>query len=279
MDAIVQRTRLAMNLQLLSALFMLWTLQHEEIDVIGVGMSATDECTFFSSRLELPAQFKTFIRYELADGTAYDKRGLIGSTRVDHILGIQGSITSNFTEEFNEISDDAGRESLYESLSHLRSAIQRIENAHSRTGLPPHVTLAQLDEALKTSVRLPVINESVSVSSAVFVFGTALLALSAYLLSCSQAIRVAAATKKDEKGNDWLFFHPGWLGPTLGVIWLAAPPLALLVMAIVHSATSWYLYLSVSATVAIVLLVFRNAITARKCIVGELKAREETDTG
>ena len=99
----------------------------------------------------------------------------------------------------------------------------READPQSKRGL----SVAQLDDELARAggVHVPYVEERLPGNLAVALISIALAGPYLFLLSLCNAISSAIAAADDASGSDWLFFHPGRLGPTLGTLWLLGPAL------------------------------------------------------
>jgi hypothetical protein len=110
-----------------------------------------------------------------------------------------------------------------ESVAPLERSFAQLERIYNKSGLRAGDTLGNLIDKTKAVVRIPVINEYLEIRTAFNVFAVGAGVLLIYLLSCVVTLQHVAKSDRSAKGMDWVFFHRGLLGPTIGSVWLLVP--------------------------------------------------------
>ena len=87
--------------------------------------------------------------------------------------------------------------------------IERIEHLH--------------DKAIPR-VKLMVVDLELPATRAVSYLGVGLLPVFLYLVSTSGALKKVSGSETNP-AKDWIFFHPGCLGPSLGMLWVSCIPM------------------------------------------------------
>lgn len=262
MKELVDRVHASMNLLLVATVLVLWALS-SDTDVVAVAKQIADggakvlqsaliEPTDNASLLFLSRYTGTGLEQTVArvdrEGFDADRDALLKSTKVETILGIYEALGPSSTARLQSelerkkqeyearegipVSGRAMMDAVFAGLKKIpdptelevRKALGALRDTYARSELPRDATLGELSEKVKAQVDLPVVDLSVPVEKAVYVFSTGSTILLLYIVSSVRAIRFWTERHRGaEEGGDWIFFHPGWLGPVLGIAWLSAP--------------------------------------------------------
>ena len=110
------------------------------------------------------------------------------------------------------------------ALVRIEKNVARIEAAYWDSNLAEeNPTVGWIEKSDR--VRIPFLKSSAPVKVALKGYEIASLSILLFLLSVTCAIHKRVEGKKENggDGSDWIFFHPGLVGPTLGALWLLLP--------------------------------------------------------
>ena len=110
-------------------------------------------------------------------------------------------------------------EKVEHHLANLRWQVEKLE-------LSPTATLADVAHAVRPQIAIPGLG-SVPMAIGVAFSIIALLCVYFYLISLLRALRESIEQERFSEINNWLFLHPGWMGPLLGMFWLTMPIISL----------------------------------------------------
>ena len=96
-----------------------------------------------------------------------------------------------------------------------------------RLDLGPAATLEDVAREARPRIAIPGSGQTLPMAGAVALSSVGLPCLYLYLVSLLRALREAIDQQEVRNNGDWIFFHPGWLGPVLGLVWLSLPLAAL----------------------------------------------------
>ena len=105
-------------------------------------------------------------------------------------------------------------------LAELEWQIERLE-------LGPTATLMEVANEARPRIAIPGSGQSIPMAAGVALSITGLACVYLYLVSLLRALREAMREYDSAMSGEWLFLHPGLLGPTLGLLWLLMPFAAL----------------------------------------------------
>lgn len=98
---------------------------------------------------------------------------------------------------------------------------------HTGSELGPLVTLADVVRAARPQLSIPGSGQSVPMAMGVAMSIVGLTCVYLYLASWHRTLRQAIGHDDLSQAKEWIFLHPGWLGPTLGFCWLTLPMVSL----------------------------------------------------
>ena len=204
MKELVQRNRLAMNLLLVATLAMLWALRSVGVEPLETARAIYD--WGMKAQVELPKEQQ--IDLQLVDpeaGFYFLPRDIL--QKADAVIRLLEAL---------------GLEYHWSERSYLVDSTRALRAQVRESGVAEDATFEELRAALKPRVSLSSIEISASIAELLFGYLGAALALLLLLISNAAAMRLRI-TQGDHAGYDWLFFHPGFLGPGLCIIWLMSP--------------------------------------------------------
>jgi len=126
----------------------------------------------------------------------------------------------------NVWENPGARKDLESWITLLMEQVPKIQRIYLSSGLGDKSTIGDLEQALKQTVRVPVINETVPVEPALLVIGIGIVFLLLYLVSLLLSLRTAIGST-DGIPRDWIFLHSGPIGVPLGIGWISLPFLVL----------------------------------------------------
>lgn len=96
-----------------------------------------------------------------------------------------------------------------------------------RLDLGPTATLMDVAREARPRITIPGSGLTIPMAGGVALSIVGFTCVYFYLVSLLRALRDALDDEDISTARDWLFFHPGWLGPLLGLVWLSLPLVAL----------------------------------------------------
>ncbi len=261
MESLADRARAVMNLILLGTIALLWAVTRPSPEVLGLSQRIL-EYEWWPNGVTLSEPTKRYRGYVFADDAPFDRDTLVRQVRIGDLAGLLTPIT---VQQSIEVTGEARPDKLAK-LEELAVSVRAFDAIYRDSGLSSDATVADLERVAKPRIELPIVEASVVTSEAVRSIAIAMLPMLLYLVSISQAIRFNVVDRQADPSEaaDWLFLHPGYLGPALGIAWLLFSPILLLIAA-ARGIMSWYFALPVAVVlVGFVGLMLRPTLKSRR---------------
>jgi hypothetical protein len=234
MDSIAKNVRFDMHLILIASVLVAFPLLHSAPDIVGSGVTIANQIVSLShswrgdlfevfdpeTRLQLQ-QYHRGVHSEDAPLTPEGQRLSVGAMRVDHLLKLRSLLTPRALSQQDVVIPTEGEYLV--DLEILRGFLSQINEVYQETIFPESATFDQLAEAVRGRVTVPVVGRIAYVEDAVPIIAVALGVVFLHLISLIKALKAAVERGAEAGGFELVWFHPGWLGVTLGVLWLEAP--------------------------------------------------------
>jgi hypothetical protein len=234
MDSIVKNIQFNMRLILIGCLLIAFPLFYTPPDIIGIGVATLNQVVRLSHHWrgdlfdvfdrEISQQLEQYHRglhSEDAPLTLESQRFLVSEMRVDQIVKLRSFITPRELS-LQDIVIPSDREYPV-NIDVLRRSLSQINDVYQETLYPQSATFLQLSESIRGRVTVPVIGRTVYIEDALLIIAAALIFVFLYLISLVGALMAAVKREEESDAMEFIWFHPGWLGITLGILWLAAP--------------------------------------------------------
>lgn len=221
MENLVARARISMLVLLVGVGGLVWAALESTPDVVALGRRVAENIDWMRREV-LPEDLKTYRRYQQADDTPFDREMIVRGLTVTEVLALRRGLRY---VDFVDLYEDRD-EAAMEEFRKVSEAINEIEAAYTMSDVSGEATLARLEQRLRTTIQVPLVDRPVEASRAIAVWTLAFVVIFLYLFSLAEAMRSRARLIRDEKGIDFVFFHPTPLGPILGATWLLMPGVA-----------------------------------------------------
>ncbi len=238
MEAIVKRVRFAMQAILIATLLLILPVSSEQPDILSLATRSADTIALLrpcwmavSGKFPNDSKNEEFHQYWLgivsedSPTSPDDRSAIVSNWQVQDIIVFRSYLSLRATENFADVECSVGSDDLNE----LSESLSLLDKLYREARLGSQATFAELAEASRARVQIPVIGEAVYTEKAAKVLGTAILVLLVYLVSLLSALMASIDRSFEENAMDWIFFHPGFLGVTLGLIWLCLPSVIMLI--------------------------------------------------
>ncbi len=206
MKEIIQRNRLAMSILLIVTLSMVLALITESKNKDPIRIARAIQHWGMKAQIDMPKEQQNDLR-------------LVDSEAGFYLLPI--NILANAEAVVRSLEERGLEYKTYER-SNLVESIRELRAQLKKSGAAKDTTFAELRAGLKPSMSLSSVKITASSLELMLLYFCAVLFLLLLLLSNTAAMQLRVRLG-DRDGYDWLFFHPGRLGPGLFVIWLASP--------------------------------------------------------
>ena len=255
MATIVQRVRGVMNLLLIWALILFWVATVEPTNIHQLCAQLNADFTDLASAAgnggvvpDFDALMSRSKDPQLSDSETKLLRQLrnecscLYSLKYDSLTGLRGREATTPATDFAvasrhalEIAQEGGAanhpgltsEATQKLIKTIDRHLAELEWHVKRLDLGPTATLREVAEAARPRITIPGSGQSIPMAAGVAHSIAGLACVYLYLVSLIRALRDASNEYDSTLTGDWLFLHPGLLGPILGVVWLALPMFAL----------------------------------------------------
>lgn len=172
MDALVKRIQGVLRLLLVASVLLIWPLANDPPKVVDEGRAVLDVLgkikdywaviqKTYSGNSSIQRYFRG-LRSEDSPTSAEERRALVRAIPVAEILKVKTSLTERDLEEprerFGHWEDPDSRKELESWISLLKNTIPNIEKSYVQSKLDEEATFADLEQSLRQTVRVPVIN-------------------------------------------------------------------------------------------------------------------------
>lgn len=109
-----------------------------------------------------------------------------------------------------------------DEIVEIASETKELKRLHFEASLrsEENVTFEQLNTLLAYKIKVPFLEQEVRAERALLLISAGLLGPYLYFLSITWAMRGVSRDNVSEESLSWIFFHPHWLGPIVGTLWL-----------------------------------------------------------
>ena len=255
MATIVQRVRGVMNLLLVWALILFWVATVEPVNIhqlcAQLNADFTDLASAAGNGGEIP-DFDSLLARSQGPQLSESEANLLQRLRNDcsclyslkynSLSGLQGCEAATPATDFTVASRHAleiaqegaaadhpglASEASQQLIKSIDLRLTELEWHVERLDLGPTATLRDIAETARPRITIPGSGQSIPMAAGVAHSITGLACVYLYLVSLIRALRDATEEYESAFTGDWLFLHPGLLGPILGVVWLVLPLFAL----------------------------------------------------
>lgn len=253
METLVQRVRGVMNLLLIWALILFWVATVESVDIYKLchnlemgwiklyatarnggietelslakpkGPSLTPEQKALLSKFKHQTSALSSIRYRSlrSDNSSKPKAAVqkyLAGCR-ETLQTVQQGV-ANKHPGFVTADTQALATAVESMVSELNWHVERLE-------LGPNATLADVAREARPRISIPGTGQSLPMAGGVALSIIGLSCVYFYFVSLLRTLRDSLSATDVEFTREWVFLHPGWLGPLLGLAWLSLPMVAL----------------------------------------------------
>jgi hypothetical protein len=202
-----------MNVILLVSVLLAWACIESWNDPIEIGSrlySALDKLPEHQ-RTESVRNFLT----EVERKSGHERRDRVSQVSVKWAIAMHDDVELEKTDDPR-------------ALRQARALLRKLESMQTDAGVTNTVTFKEFHKRVAPPIKVPFIDQELSSLYAVLVLTIGLVGPFVFLLSLMSAIKAAIEKGDRSEGAGWLFFHPDKLGISLGIIWLFAPSITLL---------------------------------------------------
>ena len=253
MENLINRARASMNLILVATLLLSWGVFRESPDVISLGLNIHSLVSESVKPMRTPAMSAFLDDIAVSQSKGLTKEQAVAIVQVANLLSFreanfatlflfkspepsrrsgQLDLANRLTRDFEKIENfkeikprfkPYARLMLSAKAERLENYLSELERLFQEAKISEAGSLKDLEEKVSLRIKLPLIGESIAAGFAITLISLGLLGPYLYLLSTSAAIRGEIAFLTERKGLDWVFFHPGTLGVSIGVLWVSGP--------------------------------------------------------
>ena len=243
-EPLVNRIRGVMQLLLIWAMLLGWIATEEPIEIIRLKNDLIRDLDALSdSRLMLEKRYNSeswlTLRSNFRDqayesikqclSEAYLESEIVSIAPVSECLESVATTLTLADEVVNHITPLQTDLPLEDFKSTLAIAKRRhaILKWHSeRLNLGPNATFDDVAREARPKISVPGTQHTIPMDKAAVLSIPGLSFLFLYLSSLIRTLRESTSRDNLNTACQWLFLHPGWMGPVLGLLWFTAPLVA-----------------------------------------------------
>lgn len=121
-------------------------------------------------------------------------------------------------------------EKYYKNITSIESisregwlCLNALEKIRNQNHIPNKATIEEILFKSQVAIKIPYSNKIFNIDFSLTIICMVIIFLFLYLYSLMKALQNNLCLNRDNLILDWLFFHPGYIGPTLGIVWLLLP--------------------------------------------------------